>query len=268
MKSSTIKLVVADCDGTLLDSNKEIDMNIFDAITMLNEKGIMFTLASGRNFYLMKPIVDKLEIDLPYITNNGGVIYQKDKTIQKIHIPNNYVNKIVNILVDNNLSFLYYCDDVVIYNNKTSPLSYYHQVLDGIIDFKDVNDIDDVSIYDTYKITISAPNHDLMSTLIDEVKSEMPTINFGRSEGNLYTITNINATKGNALKLLANHLNIRLEEVMVFGDNYNDLSMFENAGVAVAMKNSDDEIKNKANFITDSNNENGVSEFIKYYFSS
>ena len=73
------------------------------------------------------------------------------------------------------------------------------------------------------------------------------------------------ATKKNAIKLLSNHLNIKKDEIIVIGDGGNDIPMFEVAGLKVAMSNSLDIVKEKADYITGNNNESGVAKAIKKF---
>jgi len=85
-----------------------------------------------------------------------------------------------------------------------------------------------------------------------------------QSEGNIYTLTNKDSTKGKTIKKLLEYLNIEPESVLAFGDNYNDISMFEVVD-GVAVENAQDSVKQVAKYITKSNEENGVSYFIKMY---
>ncbi|KAJ3616755.1 hypothetical protein Zmor_009046 [Zophobas morio] len=77
-----------------------------------------------------------------------------------------------------------------------------------------------------------------------------------------YEFNNIEASKGNAVKFVANHLKVNLEKTIVFGDNFNDISMFEVAGRSVAMDNASQAVKNKATNITGSVLEAGVSMYL------
>ncbi|WDC84245.1 HAD hydrolase family protein [Caloramator sp. mosi_1] len=70
------------------------------------------------------------------------------------------------------------------------------------------------------------------------------------------------ASKGNALEYLAKYLNIGLDDVIAFGDNFNDISMFKKAGISVAMGNAEGEIKRICRFVTLTNSEDGVADFI------
>ena len=88
-----------------------------------------------------------------------------------------------------------------------------------------------------------------------------------RAEGNAFVMVNRQASKGLALKNLLKLLHISSEEVVVFGDNYNDVSMFEAVKYSVCMENADNDVKNKATFICSSNDLNGVSDFIQKYIN-
>ncbi|MBY7703965.1 HAD hydrolase family protein [Vibrio harveyi] len=79
----------------------------------------------------------------------------------------------------------------------------------------------------------------------------------------IYEFTNITATKGNAIEKMAEILNIKKDEIAIFGDNINDISMFEKIPNCVAVGNAVDEIKHKAKYITDTNLNGGVGKFIK-----
>ena len=83
-----------------------------------------------------------------------------------------------------------------------------------------------------------------------------------RSYPTNFEISDARATKGAALAWLCNHLGIPLDEAVSFGDNLNDVSMIEKAGMGVAMENAEPEIKAIADAITLTNDEGGVGEFI------
>ena len=75
------------------------------------------------------------------------------------------------------------------------------------------------------------------------------------------------ASKTNAIQLLIEKYGIRQDEIIAIGDNYNDKSMIEFAGMGIAMGNAPDEIKKVANYITDTNNNEGVAKALKKFFS-
>ncbi|MEG1461811.1 MAG: HAD-IIB family hydrolase [Anaerorhabdus sp.] len=119
-----IKLVVADCDGTILDDHKKIDPQLKEVIKLLKQKNIIFTLATGRNIFLMEEVVQDLDLEYPYIINNGANIYQKNKMIENYSLPKEAVQPICSILENENFPFLAYSEkELVIYSK--------HQLLEG-----------------------------------------------------------------------------------------------------------------------------------------
>lgn len=263
-----IKYVVADCDGTILDDQKNIDSRLKEAINSLKEMNIGFTLASGRNIHLMGSIINELALKLPFITDNGGNIYLENKRLVNNAIPSDYIGYITESLIHNTIPFMLYTDETVYTHLTTDKLAFFKANLIGKTTLQETNDIMQ-NIASCFKITVDSCNVDaeLMLKLQTLINENCPLINFKRSEGDLYTITNINATKGNALIKLCEYLNCDCREILCIGDNYNDVSMFKVAGYSAAMGNSAKEVQDEATFKLGLNNQNGVSEFLFDYFN-
>ena len=115
---------------------------------------------------------------------------------------------------------------------------------------------------DIYKLTLDSAEYPAIENLVQEVTEKCPKIAFNRSEDSLYTITAAGTSKGQALKSIAGALNIELCDVLSIGDNFNDIAMFEISGHSVAMGNSDSLVKQSADEVTLSHNENGVSQYL------
>lgn len=263
---SMIKLVVADCDGTILDDHKKIDNQLKEVIKKLEEKNVIFTLASGRNKFLMEEVVQALDLEYPYIINNGANIYQKNKMIENYSLPKDAVQPICSILENENFPFLAYSEKELVIYSKHQLLDGFKEKLKNKCEHVEFNASTNYSNVPFFKITIATDNVNDIEETKKRIEELFPTINFKRSEGTLFTITSNEATKGNAIKTLASMFGINNDEVMVFGDNYNDITMFDVASVGVAMGNSDETIKQCATHETSDNNHHGVSEFLKKYF--
>lgn len=261
-----IKLIVCDLDGTLLNDQKEVDSGIFPLLDTLKEKGISFSVISGRNERLLAHYVDELDIDKPYATNNGANMYVRHKCIGNDCIVQDYNNTIARILYDNRIAFrIYSLEGIYAYENtpffesrgkfyKASDITAYNREMD-------------LSNIDIYKIACDFEFHqDVFEKVSKEILDSCKEIAYSRAEGNVYCVNSISATKANALKQICERLGISVSEAMAFGDNDNDVMMLKTAGVGVAMSNSDDEVKNVADHVCGDNNHNGVSEFIKKYF--
>ena len=131
-----------------------------------------------------------------------------------------------------------------------------------IIETKTIHEIIEHSIF---KVVIIHDDESLMKQVMDEINNNCKEAHCVRSEGDIYTLTHIDASKGNTLKKLMELMKVSSDQVLVFGDNYNDTSMFDVVKYSVAMGNSTKEIQDKATHVTKSNEEQGVSWFIKNY---
>lgn len=259
-----IKLIVCDLDGTLLDDNKKLDSNIFEVIPKLKEKGITFSIASGRNEELLKDYIDELNIEVPYVTNNGGNIYQKHKCIQNICIPQKYNNLIAKILYDNEIAFRIFSIENIYEYLETD---FFDERMRNMPDTIKYHPDLDLSNNHIYKINSDFSKH---LNKFDEIYNQItshPDISYLKAEENIYCVNAIDASKGSGLERVCELLNIDINETMAIGDNGTDLTMLEKASVSVVVENAQDDIKMYADYICGDNNHNGVSKFLREYFN-
>ncbi|MEG1475150.1 MAG: HAD hydrolase family protein, partial [Longicatena sp.] len=125
--------------------------------------------------------------------------------------------------------------------------------------------LSDITFHSIFKVVVIHEDTTYMSEIMDAINTHCMNLHIVRSEGSIYTLTHILATKGETLKRILDMYNISTNQVLAFGDNYNDISLFQCACISVAMNNAEEEVKKEATFITKSNNEHGVSIFIKKY---
>lgn len=262
----TIKCIVADCDGTILNSKGNIDTKLADTIQELYKLNIQFTLASGRSLHLMYDIIQALTIQIPFIADNGSSIYQYDKLISQSYIPNEYIEVIKNILIQAHVPFIIYGKSIIASFFGKPSLQFFKHNQNAPKHLISLETHGDYNAWqDIYKIVIDTSNMNHFERIAAFISEKCPFMLLERSEGYLYTCTSQSATKGNGLKKIAELLDISTENIMVFGDNYNDISMFKNAGMSVAMDNSFVQVKAYADAICLSNNHNGVSNYINHF---
>jgi len=264
-RNKKISLIVCDCDGTILDEKKNLDSGLKNVVGLLKKKKIDFSLASGRNYYLIRPFVDELRIDLPYITDNGGNIYQGEQRLVNNILPPEALPAIAAWLYHHDLPFLIYTDCSVYINEATETLQHFADRLNGLMNLIPYSPQIDFAGETSYKITVDSAEQGTMPGLVQAFFETFPDVNIKPSEGKLYTITSPEATKANALKQLADSLSVPLSEVMVFGDNHNDISMIEEAGWGVAVSNGEPDAVEAADDLCGSNDDNGVSEYLKIF---
>jgi Cof subfamily protein (haloacid dehalogenase superfamily) len=267
-----IKLLAIDMDGTLLDSHKLISEKCVDAVKNAVSQGVRLVLSTGRPLTGIMQYLKQLEInkdDEYAITYNGALVrsilgndqivrhvinyddfLEVEKLSRKLHIHMHVVSNDAVYTFNRNVNF-YTINDV--FHVNMSLL------------FRSVEEVDE-------SIEIIKIMYADEPTLLDDTSKEIQNalgsrLNVVRSAPHYYDIMNKNANKGAALKLLAKRLGIKREETMTIGDGENDLQMFENAGVSVAMGNSSDFVKSRAKFVTKTNNEDGVAHAIMDYLN-
>ena len=261
-----IKLIACDLDGTVLDSKKVPDSGLKETVGKLREKGINFTLVSGRNEEIMDHFVDYFELDLPYVTNNGGNIYQRHKCLLNDCSPQAYNNFITRLLYENDIAFNLFAIEGIYGHSMTD----FFEERQGLFkkDRKLYTPDVDLSDWHIYKLTCDFAHHPEKETEVTEkIRKECPDLSFLRAEPHVYCANSATANKGEGLQRICDLIGISPEEVMAFGDNGNDLPMLKRAGIGVAMGNAQEDVRSQVSYVCKDNDHNGVSEFLKGYFS-
>ena len=262
LKKSDIKLVVADLDGTLLDSHKVLDSKIKDVL--LNQD-FKFTIASGRSMVLVKGFVEELHIDMPYITNNGAEIFKGNECIQEYSIPKDEVHTILSLIQDYGFECHANAYDCIYTMGKIDLIRPFRNRFEGVLPIVDHAKIEEIVQNKINKMMCIDQNLSLLEKFQREVNKICEHAWCERAEGNAFVIVNKEASKGKALEQLMSLYHLNRNEVVVFGDNYNDTSMFDVVDYSVCMANADEDIKQMATFVCGSNDENGVSNFLKEF---
>ena len=268
IKLNGIKLIVADLDGTLLKSDKSLDDNIRDVI---QTQDYQITIASGRSMVLVKKFVNELDVKSPYITNNGAEIYKidqnRDACIQQYSIPDEEVRFILSQAKDLNLECHANAENCIYTMGKIDLIRPFRNRFEGILPIIDNACINEICSNEIDKIMCIHKDLQLLKEFQRRVNTYCEHSMCERAEGNAFVTVNREASKGKALKNILDLLHIQKDEVVVFGDNYNDESMFDTVTYSVCMLNADEEVKRKATFICGSNDNNGVSDFIRTYIN-
>lgn len=270
-----IKLCAFDMDGTLLNDNGVISEDNKKALFEISQQGVGVVLSTGRADSFVKAYANQLDLDLPVISCNGAVIrvLKTGELLYSISMSVKACLKIVDICNAYHLHFQMFgkesmfllerdpvCDSVNQMNREAADEDIIpFTVLENPIEFlKEGRDI--------FRIKVDIHNMDLKAKVENEV-NQIPGIGACFSESNLLECVHKTASKGNALKIVSESMGLSPEQVAAFGDNYNDLSMFEFAGLSVAMGNADEFIKSKAMFVTRTNNESGIAYAIKNHIT-
>jgi len=256
-----IKLVVSDMDGTLLDDHKNLPADFFEVINDLQQKDILFCVASGRQYYTLLEEFYEIRDSIVFCAENGTYVVYKNDVIHSDIMERSDALPLIQIGRTINNAFLVLCCEGGAYVENTN-VDFLNEVRKY---YKKLEIVDDL-------------------TQVEDQILKVTLCDFGDSEQNSYTyykhlqqdfkvaisgeiwldITNLSANKGTAIQKLQKDFNISFDETLVFGDFLNDIEMMANAKYSYAMKNSHPEILEAAAFVTElSNNESGVTKTIK-----
>ena len=283
------KLIAIDLDGTLLNSYGQVSDKNRLALKQAQENGTEIVLASGRSTNSVKNIANDIGNNKYIICGNGSLIYdlQMEEIIYDKFIEKKKALQIINICEQNSIYYNVYTENMVIAKTLSNNVMFYHQENANKPDSKKTKINLVKNIYDyvqnlenenILKFTISDTSSIIFNSIIRKLREiknidvldvahmSRKIIKSGTEEVSLeyyYTeITSKDVDKWNAIEWLAKRLDIQKDEIMTIGDNINDKLMIENAGLGVAMGNSAPYIKEIADKVVASNNEDGVSEAI------
>lgn len=266
-----IKFVGLDLDGTLLNEKHEISNENKEIIDNLKQLGIKVVLASGREIESMIWASNELGLDTPLIALNGAIV--TDNTGEKILFDKSLnLNKIKDLFIDlyndGRFMLIFFKDEVIATDNNDDYYNLFIKYSNVIP--RRVNDVvkylEDNNLWNlVYKIIFS-DEEEVLINLRDDIKEKLDedyTLTF--SMPFYLELYDSHVSKGNALDFVAKMYDIKSDEIMAIGDGENDLSMIELAEVGIAMENAPDYIKERANYVTSSNIDNGVFHAIKKF---
>jgi Cof subfamily protein (haloacid dehalogenase superfamily) len=249
---------VCDMDGTLLNSEDIITEDNEAMLKKLQRSGVEVIIASGRVDLMVKRFIKQLDLKGHIISCNGGLIRNiaTGEIVYANVMDKHIVNKVISFCTENNKNFLVYTTDWV-YSNKTNPRALKYEELNKILStdlqlpIKYIGDVTAESLedMDVLKVLLICDNHEQVELLQNKF-SKFDSITVVSSSNGLLDIMACNTSKGKALKILSEKLKVDLNNVIAFGDNYNDIEMLQCVGMPIAMGNSVDELKTVAKYIT------------------
>ena len=267
-----IKMVVSDLDQTLLNSDATFSPENLDAIRAAEAKGIFFTICSGRIFPMLEVYTRALDIQGPVITTNGAAIVdgKTGKLLSKHTIPHEIAVKILDYARERDYD----------YSALTSQISYFSGNSQRIKRFERYNEIAESDGLKAMQLeyfngrSYTNIEDEILKMLLYQIPAEefssvlafldsIPEIHFTSSDEGLLDIMAAGTNKGTAVAEVRKFMGFEKEQVCVFGDYINDLAMFEEAGLTVAMANAHEELKSKALYITDTNDRAGVARALE-----
>lgn len=270
-----IECCVCDLDGTLLNSAMILSGSSISAIRQLQNNGIMVVLATGRNDLYVKDIAHQLGISTPIISCNGGLVRWQNtgEVLYSKHIPSPADRKIIEYCLAKDYDFTVSSYDCMYYQKNSERVNVFHQYNAKVqskfrVPLKELVDAETLPLGQLLKLFIWKLNASQIAEF-SQLHNHDGALTLVSSEKNGFDIMAQDTSKGRALQFLAEKYSINLAKTVVFGDNYNDISMMELVGHPIAVANAEKAVKQAAAYVTLSNNEDGVAYAIgKYIFNS
>lgn len=260
-----IELVLADVDGTLVTDDKQLTDRAIAAVRSLGDAGVKFAVTSGRPPRGMQMLVEPLALTLPLAAFNGGLFARPDMSvIEERSIDSGLVPQIVELIGEHELDvWLYRGSDWLLRDEHVAHVK---------------KEADTVRFAPTVVASLDGITQGIakivgVSDDLDSVaKAEAATrkrfgdhVSAARSQPYYLDVTHPDANKGAVLHYFSRQYEIPLERIATFGDQPNDMLMFDGAGLSVAMGNAGEEVKAAATQVTASNEEEGFAIAIERY---
>jgi len=271
-------LFISDLDGTLLNNVPIVsDFSVKTINNLIKNGSLNFSISTARSLDSAWPLISKIDFKYPIILHNGAFIYDPatSEYLVKNTIPFADVKKMVGIITDFNLNPIIYST-----NSRNENWIFYTGIHNCGEEeyFSSRKQAKDKRLCLTEQISFSESFEAISINVIDVESNLLPLYNLLKQDKLLYChfgkdiysgfywleITNLHANKKSALQILEKLLNAKT--ISAFGDNLNDLPMFEEADFKYPVSNAHELLKENCTRVIKSNNDDGVARFLLEYF--
>jgi len=281
------KILFTDLDGTLLTTEKKVSESTREKLLTMIRNGNSLVLASGRPVDSILEVLEELNIKEEVIqmqsegsaeaggiyatAYNGAVLYDciRDEVIESYSVPMRAAQKLFDLAKERGLHIQTYADSHVVSIAEDAAIRYYTRVIH--MPYVIGEQLEKELTHEPFKVlTIDLDDREKLECFRREIEASALGEDLACAFSNNYYLEffNKNAGKGNALIHMCRGLNVLEQNAVAVGDEENDISMIEAAGVGVAMANASPELKKYADYITENdNNKDGIAEVIDKFMS-
>ncbi len=262
------KMIVLDLDGTLMSSKNSILPRTKEALFKAQEAGVTIVLASGRPTFGMVKAAKELRLDeYPgfLLSYNGGRIIsvQTDELIYDKSLTPEICHELYDLAREHDINIMAYEDEAIV----TMDDDQYIQK-ESFINAMPINRVEDFKsalTFNSVKCLCTGEPEYLAEVELKFKERIGDRLSIMRSAPFFLEIMPQNINKAYSLQKLLDHLGFEVSEMIACGDGYNDLPMIEFAGLGVAMGNAVDEVKAKSQYITATNDEDGIAQVVEKF---
>lgn len=258
-KRSSIRLVIADIDGTLVTKEKLLTPRSIQAVERLNEAGVIFGVTTGRPPAGVKMLIESLPT-LRFIAGfNGGVIVSRDLSVfRKNLLAAVAAKEVVQIILEHAMDVWLYSDQDWFVRD---PNAYRVEREEKTVQFAPkITPIFDGLFDRVAKIVGVSENYETVARCEKTVQERCGArVSAARSQPYYLDVTHPNANKGEVVHTAADFFSIPPQQIATIGDMANDITMFKNSGMSIAMGNASPEVQRAATVVTASNEQEGFA---------
>ncbi len=262
-------ILAIDVDGTLQNSKRQITEHTRNTIIRAQEQGIKVVISSGRPTYGIAPLAEELELSRfggYVLAFNGGEIteWASKRIMYEETLPAKYLPFIYSRVKENGFEILIYHDDHIVMEDASNEYARFSSSRNKMVILQ-VDSFLDAITYPVHKCLIVG-NPERLEKFEAMMKNEIGgELNICRSEPFFMEVTPPHIDKAKCLSILLDKIGMNREQLIAFGDGFNDKSMIEYAGMGVAMGNAQQPVKEAADFVTLTNDEDGVAFAIEKF---
>lgn len=266
------EMIVLDLDGTLTNRDKVITPRTKAVLMEAQRQGKKVVLASGRPTYGVMPLAKELQLkeyDGYILAFNGGVIQncRTDEVVFSSQLPMESNARIINLAKDQGVNILTYEKNRIITPDASCP----YVEKEAFINKLEVKQIENFREYVDFSVPkfLMLDDGDYLALVEPKVKASLgKQFSVYRSEPHFLEILPKGIDKAQSLTRLLEQIGLQKEQMIACGDGYNDLSMIQFAGLGVAMENAVLPVRNAADYITLSNNHDGIAHVVEKFMLS
>jgi Cof subfamily protein (haloacid dehalogenase superfamily) len=263
--ASRSSLVLADVDGTLVTADKVLTSRARSAVKALHGAGIAFAITSGRPPRGMAMLIDPLDLRTPVARFNGGIFVEPDMTIMEEQVLAADVAKSAfEIILRNGMDVWVYGGKDWFVRDRNAPHVAREQ---WTVKFAPTvsNDFDGV-LGNAVKIVGVSDDHDLVVRCEIDAQDALGTgASAARSQPYYLDVTHPDANKGTVVTTLSKLLSVPTSAIATIGDMPNDVLMFRNSGLSIAMGNASQDVQSRADLVTASYEDEGFAKAIERF---
>jgi len=273
-RAADIRVIATDIDGTLLDGNSSLTERTIKAINALGEKGIGFTICTGREYGICGLMFSVLKPKLPVVCSDGGEVVDPldGRAIFHNPLPKEESAPFIRLCTELGLDFGLTSYDGAYFSPGSKIKTVYEFYSDrakeagaGFLPMYTIGDAEELMSLEHNKVILRR-DHPNFPKALEYLEKHCPGSEYTYSGQMLADVVRRGSSKGEGLRIAAEAVGLQPSQFCVFGDSMNDVPMFQFAGLSFAMDNASDEVKAAADGIAPSNAQDGVAQVIEALF--